>query len=145
MSDNTGVGERVFREFDDYLSSEFGPDYWSDEGISHAAHLLIAFSDRDWQALASEWRARSTGWKVRCAEAIDSHSSPVVRSILIEMLESPEQEVVVAAADSLRFDPGRIDGIAELARHRIADIRDTAGPATKAVLSDFFKRITGQE
>ena len=92
----------MFSEFDEYLKLEFLPDYWSDEGAGIASAMLSKFSEQDWRNLVEQYYSRLHAWQIRCAEVLDSVNHPASKDILIGLLASESDDVVVAAADSLR-------------------------------------------
>lgn len=92
----------MFSEFDEYLKLEFLIDYWSDEGINIASAMLEKFMDEDWNKLKNEYQTRTNEWQIKCAEVLDMVNHPISLEILIGLLAAKNDDVVVAAADSLR-------------------------------------------
>ena len=135
----------MFSGYNEYLLSDFSADYWSDEGISIAVSLLNTFSEADWQELTSVWRNMPTAWKVRCAETIDSYASAIVDSILVDMLQDGDPDVVVAAADSLRSMTKTTFELSAEDFQRISAIRDSAGPVVRIVLGNFLQKAAAGE
>lgn len=129
----------MFSEFDNYLNLEFLVDYWYDEGTGIASALLSKFGEQDWKELKDQYAARAEAWQVRCAEVLDLVSHPVSTEILIELLESKSDDVVVAAADSLRskgdtqVSADSIDRLRSLAERGSAPI--------KAVLNNLLRQL----
>lgn len=132
----------MFSEYEDYLSQDFSINFWSDEGICAACEILNKFSNEDWDALAQRWHSNTNEWKVRFAETLDSHSSQLVMEILLQMLEEDDNDVVIAAADSLRSLTQTELKISPATLERIVILRDRSGMAVKTVLADFIKRTT---
>jgi hypothetical protein len=131
----------MFFNYEKYLSHDFSPDYWSDEGITAASTLLAGFSEEDWGMLAKSWSSKPKEWKVRCAETIDSAPSSVVVEVLLAMLHDVDADVVIAAADSLRSMPRPALRISKQRVDHLLNLRDQSGPIVKAVLDDFIKQL----
>lgn len=132
----------MFSSYEEYLNYDFSLDYWSDEGISAACGLLNSFSGEDWETLGKSWRSKTKEWKVRCAETIDSHTTSLVREVLLGMLEDKDPDVVIAAVDSLKH-MSRVElNVSPVTMARIVSLRDSSGPVVKAVLDDFIKWVS---
>ncbi|WP_396267738.1 hypothetical protein [Ideonella sp.] len=129
----------MFREFDDYLNLEFLADYWYDEGTGIASRMLCKFAQQDWMELKEQCLSRADPWKIRCAEVLELVSHPVSRDVLVEFLASQNDDVVVAAADSLRSKDevhltlDSIERLRRLSAHGSAPV--------KAVLSRFLSQL----
>lgn len=92
----------AFKELDSqYLSGDFGPDYWSDEAIDQARNLLTKFTERDWEALSNQWSTGSIEWQVRCADMLGYADPNFAQPILKDMIKSKQEEVAQAAQESL--------------------------------------------
>src|SRR5215510_10005486 len=92
----------IFQELDAYLAQAFSADYWSDEAILYAAILVQKMTPTDWEALKASWRARPPEWQYRCAEILAQADPQQAVPVLLDMLQTPESELAVAAADALR-------------------------------------------
>jgi len=92
----------IFQELDQYLNQDFSDDYWYDDANLHACNLVKQLTPSDWIALKSSWQDRSQGWQERCAEILDWGDTNESVPLLIEMLQQKNDELTLAAADSLR-------------------------------------------
>ena len=92
----------IFQELDAYVAQAFSVNYWSDEAILYAAALVQKMTPTDWDALQSSWRARPQEWQCRCAEILSQADPQQAVPVLLDMLQTPESELAVAAADALR-------------------------------------------
>jgi hypothetical protein len=91
-----------FAALDDHLASEFTVDYWEDDAIGHGQELVTRLTPADWAAFDDLWARRPVLWQARAAQVL-SHGAPTYAvPLLLRMTESPDQDVVEAAADSLR-------------------------------------------
>lgn len=92
----------IFQQLDEYLNKEFSADFWSDSAVISAIDLVQKMTPSDWDSLKSCWRERPQEWQYRCAEIISDADSPQVIPLLLEMLQTPDDELTITAADSLR-------------------------------------------
>lgn len=95
----------AFQELDAYLGQAFSVDSWSDEAILSACVLVQKMTPIDWDALKSSWRARPKEWQYRCAEILSQADPRQAVPVLLDMLQTPDGELAVAAADALRALP----------------------------------------
>ena len=91
----------MFQEFDEYLSSTFSVDYWSDEGIGIAEEKLADFSDGDWEQLGIASDNRGSLWLTRCAEVLGDHEESLSVQLLMKLARNSDVEVQIAALDSM--------------------------------------------
>lgn len=132
----------MFAGYDYYLGENFSIDFWSDVGFCASCALLSGFSADDWNRLANQWRARPDAWKARCAQTLDAHRSPFALDILLDMLEEEDDNVVVAAADTIRSTSQAPVAIPAPILARLAGLRDRSDIVGKIVLSALIKRAT---
>ena len=92
----------VFQELDTYLGQEFSADYWSDEAILYAYALVQKMTSTDWEAFRASWRLRPKEWQYRCAEILSQANPQQAVPVLLDMLQTSDGELAVAAADALR-------------------------------------------
>ena len=92
----------IFQELDQYLNQDFSDDYWYDDANLHACNLVKQLTPADWIALKSSWQDRSQGWQERCAEILDWGDTNESVPLLLEMLQQKNDELTLAAADSLQ-------------------------------------------
>lgn len=93
---------KLFKELDEYLNREYSSNYWSDDAVLYAQELLQGFDASDWNQLLMHWRSKSPQWQHYCAEILPWGETDKAVSLLVEMVQTPDDELVVAAADSLR-------------------------------------------
>ncbi|KAF0811230.1 hypothetical protein IGB42_04304 [Andreprevotia sp. IGB-42] len=129
----------MYTDFDNYLGLEFLVDYWYDEGTGMASSLLSKFNEQDWIDLKEQCKLRPDEWKVRCAEVLDLVSHPASTEILIDLLESDSDEVVLAAADSLR-GKDTVQLSSEVIE-RLWNISKQGSAPVQAVLGGLFGRL----
>lgn len=92
----------MYNELDNYLSSEFSVDYWSDEGINIAVSTVENFSEDDWKLLVINASEKSPDWQVKLANVLGDFTTENSATILISLLGSNNDEVIEAAIDSIR-------------------------------------------
>lgn len=90
-----------FEKYNERLGIECSVDYWSDEAIDEAIIYLKEFSVNDWMMLSEQLWNRDVIWQARCAETMSSITTEKSVPILMELLNSSNEEVVEAAVDSL--------------------------------------------
>jgi hypothetical protein len=88
-------------KLDQILQVDHNANYWSDEAVVFAATLADTLSDPEWASLEKIWQERRIHWQVRLADAVYRSDKPRVIDLLIQMLQSPEISVAVAAVYSL--------------------------------------------
>ena len=132
----------MFSELDDYLSLEFLPDYWYDVGTGVASAMLICFDNVAWDALVEQCVSRPAAWQVRCAEIMDLVPHPAAEKICVKLMSTNSDDVVVAAADSLRSIPGA--HFPEGAAGRLGAISADGSPPVSAVLAEMLARFSEQ-
>ncbi len=86
-----------------FLSCEYGIDYWSDVAIEHAIELADAMSPSEWTVLCETWDRLEPIVQARVAEIASDVSSwiPDINQMLIAMLSSNLTDVVETSLDSL--------------------------------------------
>ena len=92
----------IFQQLDEYLNNEFSADLWSDDAVIYAIDLVQKMTPTDWDSLKSCWYDRPKEWQYRCAEIISDADSQQVIPLLLEMLQTPDDELTITAVDSLR-------------------------------------------
>ncbi len=134
----------MYREYDELLNCSFLPDYWSDEGVSHAVSLLEEFDENDWNELKDECLNKEEEWQVKCAETLSEVEHQNVVLILEIFLDSDWLAVKVSAADALNSlcqDYGKnfLDGFNITKIKNLESIVDSLGKvdaiAVKSLLS----------
>lgn len=92
----------MYNELENYLSSEFSVDYWSDEGITIAVNTVENFSEDDWKLLVINASKKSPDWQIKLANVLGDFTTEKSMTILIALLGSNNSDVIVAAIDSIR-------------------------------------------
>jgi len=91
----------MFNKLDQCLAGGYNDDLWSDEIVLRAAGMADGLDDADWAHLRSAWNDKPETWQVRLADAVFESKKPRVVALLCDMLRSPNDQVAVAAAQSL--------------------------------------------
>ena len=94
-------GFKMFIKYDQYLSSDFAVDFWSDEGISQAVSFVSNFDDKDWISLYRSIGEKSSSWLVRCAETLGDSVNKNSFDALLLLIQIEDEEVQLAAIDSI--------------------------------------------
>lgn len=105
----------MYKIFEEYLAREFSPDYWSDEGISQAALVLMKFDEGDWEILARARESQPDLWILRCAETLGDIANEKALLVLLNFLQLENNEIRVATLDSIR---SLISSGVEISNHR---------------------------
>lgn len=93
----------AFQRLDDYIKEVGGTDdFWSDVGSDLACEFVQAFTDEDWAAAVSTWPRRDPSWQVKFASVAATGESQQALSVLLDMVTSPDEDVMEAAAGALR-------------------------------------------
>jgi hypothetical protein len=91
-----------FAALDEHLATPFTLDHWEDDAIGYAQALITRLTPADWAAFDAVGAQRPVIWQARAAQVL-SHGAPTYAvPLLVRMTESRDQDVVEAAADSLR-------------------------------------------
>jgi hypothetical protein len=130
-------------DFTQLLEEDFSMNYWEDDRQHYAGTLLENMDRNDWARLADGWKARSERWQTRFAQTLDKGPAESAVPILIDMLESPSDEVALYAADSLRQFAHQ-DGAVTLTAPTVERLRAVARKSNvnTAVINDLLERTT---
>lgn len=90
-----------FAKLDELLSRDVSDDYWSDELVLGARELVKRCTATDWAVFAAAWPERDEDWQLRLADALSWGEPALVMPLLAEMVERADDEVSLAAADTL--------------------------------------------
>jgi len=91
-----------FQQLDAVLAGDYSGDYWADEVVLMARDIVERLTPPDWASVRTAWRSRSSKWQIRFADVLSRGPAHTVSPILVDMMESDDDEVVITAADSLR-------------------------------------------
>jgi hypothetical protein len=91
----------LFEALDGVLAQESSIDYWADHGIDQAQSLISQMLPQDWASLSSQWRGRPQLWQMRLADALSAAPPDRAVPILLEMIQSTDDELAQTALESL--------------------------------------------
>lgn len=91
----------TFKEFNEYLVSDANGNTWYQSMIDIAGELVDELDEQDWKHLLVVWKNQSINGQIRLAETLSKANQPRIFELLVQMLQSPEFPVALAAADSL--------------------------------------------
>lgn len=100
-----------WQQLDDCLSESYPDDFWSDYMFEEVTALMEKFTTAEFAVLRSTWPHRSPEWQTRCADALPWLPIPrqEIASVLLDMAMSPNDNLAISAADTLReFDPAMV-------------------------------------
>lgn len=97
---------RKFQELDRLLDEKMPIAYWSDVQQFKVRDFVLGMAADDWLALEQSWQNKDADWQSRLCEVLSGpHANPRAVSILLNLMESPDQDTALMAADALRdFD-----------------------------------------
>ncbi len=126
------------------MSNDYSINYWEDNAILYAEHLISEFTQDDWALLEKNWKERTTQWRQYCAQIISWCASANAIPILIQMLNSQEDDLVVIAADSLRiYDPSLVKSkIKSSSIEYLNQLRNRSSVVSSLIISDFLKSLS---
>ena len=131
-----------FAQLDEYLNQEFSPDNWSDHAVIYALELLQKLTLADWEELKSCWCNRPQEWQLRCAEIISDADSQQAIPLLLEMLETPDDELTLTAADSLRsIDAAKENLDLSLDVLKRLQILSQNSPIAQIIVNELLKKL----
>ena len=132
----------IFPQLDQYLKEEFSADYWSDYAVLYAIELVQKMTPTDWNQLKSCWRDRAPLWQYRSAEIIADGDSRQAIPLLLEMLETADDELTLTAVDSLR-SMGIADKNLELSQDIFTRLHKIApnNPIAQIVVNELLKAL----
>ena len=132
----------TFAQLDEYLNQEFSPDNWSDHAVIYACELVQKLTPADWEELKSCWRDRPQEWQLRCAEIISDADSQQAIPLLLEMLETPDDELTLTAADSLRsIDAAKENLDLSLDVLKRLQILSQNSPIAQIIVNELLKKL----
>ncbi|WP_317945960.1 HEAT repeat domain-containing protein [Carnobacterium maltaromaticum] len=139
----------MYNELDNYLSSEFSVDYWSDEGINIAVTTVENFSEDDWKLLVINASEKSPDWQVKLANVLGDFTTENSVSILISLLGSSNDEVIEAAIDSIRgmthLDVFKNTEVRKLISVKMDQLKDKNSLLTNLIINDLKEKLVDRE
>ena len=138
MSCRNGMDAKMtWQRLDDYLGKSFSDDLWSDHAFEQAIGLMQKLTPAEFASVRSTWPNRSSDWQTRCADTLPWASAPCqeIATVLLEMVQSPNDDLTISAADTLReFDPGMIAAMmAPDIEERLHDVARRPGLSANAI------------
>lgn len=91
-----------YEELETFLEPDYHPDYWSDDVVLLASAMVKKFQAADWDKAKAAWQEKKSGWQARLADSMDSADPSRAFPLLCEMVQSRDDKVAKAAANSLR-------------------------------------------
>lgn len=135
----------MYNELDNYLSSEFSVDYWSDEGINIAVNTVESFSEDDWKLLIINASEKSPDWQVKLANVLGDFTTENSVTILISLLGSSNNEVIEAAIDSIRvmthLDVFKNTEVRKLISVKMDQLKDKNSLLTNLIINDLKEKL----
>jgi len=93
----------MFKEFDNYLSSQMSMDYWHNEASDIAEDMIDEFEMQDWEILINELPSKSIDYKKKLAYCINDNGNPCELSALMCMLDTDNDELLLICIGSLVY------------------------------------------
>ncbi len=133
----------LFSELDDLLGSDVSEDYWSDDLVLLARETIERLTDEDWRSLEAIWTQRPAQWQHRFADVISRGSPARSVPLLITMIESGDDELSLAAANSLSAIAAQahVTPLTPEARTRLAAL-SSRSELNKRVIENLLERLT---
>jgi hypothetical protein len=132
-----------FDELDNYLRQRFSTDTWEDNASLYAIELMQKLTPDDWDALESYWRGRAPQWQYYCASVMTWGDPNRSIPILIEMIQSADDELTTIAADSLRDVHNNIKRVqvTPSVRARLQEVARNHPGITERVINDLLDHL----
>jgi hypothetical protein len=92
---------QLLTELDNYLQVDHNPDAWSDFSFERAVQLLDSLDNQDWEMIKQIWYERSPDWQGRLADALFSCNNIRAITLLEDLLQSNDLEVLEQVLESL--------------------------------------------
>lgn len=131
----------TFQELDAYLSQDFSDDYWADDASLYARELVKQLTTKDWNALKSSWQNRSKQWQVCLAEILDWGERRRAVSLLQQMIQVGDDELTLAAADSLRLLVGAVNPTLSVSKDVLEHLQAVAQTGNIAKDKDVLEHL----
>ena len=139
----------MYNELENYLSSEFSVDYWSDEGITIVVNTLVNFSEDDWKLLIINANKKNPDWQIKLANVLGDFTTENSMTILISLLGSNNDEVIEAAIDSIRemthLDVLKNAEVRKLISVRTNELKDKNSLLTNLIINDLKEKLVDRK
>lgn len=129
-----------FAEFDEFLTPDYHPDYWSDYAVFQGTDLLRSLDTAGWEQLFAVLPLRSAGWQERLADAAYGINDPRVLRLFRWLLESSDTNVAIAAAVGLE-DMADLGPPDPAMRARVEHLLSEVAPGYRLILDSLLARI----
>ncbi|NVE01678.1 HEAT repeat domain-containing protein [Massilia sp. BJB1822] len=135
----------MYEIYNKHISRDFSDDYWSDIGIGEAALIFSKFDNGDWGLLKQELDDKDLIWLRRCAETLSEVESLSATEIVVELISHPDDEVAMAAVDSLNamLSMGVVVELDNKLMKRLGEIKLNSEKIGKLVIENMEKRFFG--
>jgi hypothetical protein len=132
-----------FNELDNYLSQSFSIDSWEDDASLHAIELTQRLTPDDWDVLESSWRNKMPQWQRYCASVIPWGDVSRAIPVLLEMVQTADDELTTIAADSLRDIHSNITPIQvnQSVKARLQEVAHNHPGITARVINDLLESL----
>lgn len=140
-----------FEELDKYITDfkcepEFAiDDYWGDCGIIDVQNILSKFTTNDWEILKQTIANKPLYWQMKLAYCLNNSWSSLELDILLELINTEDDELLVITLDSLRDFVNELnsDKIEEknIIKIKIEILLDKSDKVTKTILEDFLLKL----
>ncbi|PZD93115.1 hypothetical protein DNH61_24875 [Paenibacillus sambharensis] len=135
----------MHRELDDLLSGETSVDSWYDYGCIIASEILSEFSLEDWEELSKSVANMPLAWQRKLAYCMDSSCNMHELKILLELLNTEDEELFEICIDTLRSftnpESKQLIAANPSILDRISNLKSKASLPVKMILEDFLKKI----
>ncbi|KUF22377.1 hypothetical protein MHZ96_18080 [Bacillus safensis] len=136
----------MFRELDNLLSADTTVDSWSDDGCLIASEILSDFSLNDWKELSNQVLNKPIEWRRKIAYCLDNECKEYELNILIDLLNTNDNELFEICIDTLRSFPIEEGKKLILNKPQILErvnhvVATTTNSPVKGVLQDFLSNM----
>lgn len=135
----------MYNELEKYLSGYFYPNYWYDEGVDTAQDMISHFTDDDWKLLLERLSKQDVEWKKKLAYCLYDNRNPYELSVLLELLNTDDDELLEISIDSLRdfISKETVDYLLHNPQimKQIKKLYHNSSKPTQMILKDFMNKI----
>jgi hypothetical protein len=132
-----------FNDLDNYLNQRFSVDAWEDNASLYAIELMQKLTPDDWNTLESSWRSRTPQWQYYFASVMPWGDPNRAIPILIEMIQTADDELTTTAADSLRDVNNNITRVqvTPSVKARLQEVARNHPGITERVINDLLENL----
>lgn len=99
--------DKMFKEFDEYISEfldeDFSSDFWYDVAAIKASEMMGKFNQSDWDVLFQELNNKSLERKKKLAYCIENSESGNELKALLIMIDTTDDELSQMCVDSMKI------------------------------------------